>query len=107
MKIELALFDTDTRAWRGLTKIDGEMFKVHLFPGSATKDWEAVLMTGDFVELTPENKIVQAIKKAFDDYNKVSQPLTRLEVDKLAKLVTDNPDALEEIMRALKGGEEG
>lgn len=105
-KIELALFDADTRCWKGLTLIDGELFKVNLFPGSATEEWQAVLMTGAFVELTPGNKLTQAIERAYNDHIKASQPLTRSEVDNLTELVAGKPEALKEIMAALKGGKD-
>jgi len=104
-KIELALFDADDRRWMGLTLIDGELFKVNIFPGSATQEWSAVLMTGAFVELTGGDKLTQAIERAYDEYSRVGQPLTRSEVDKLTELVASKPEALEEIMAVLKGGE--
>jgi len=104
VKVELALFDTDSRVWRGLVKIEGELFKVHLFPGSATKEWEAVLLTGAFVECTPNNPLTIAIEKAFEDYINLRQPLTRSEIDSLVELVNDKPEILEEIKKALEGG---
>jgi len=103
MKIELALFNTDERKWEGMVMVEGELFKVTIFPGSATEEWKAVLMTGAFVELTPENKLTQAIEVAYGEYNKPYQTLKRSEVDELAKLVAEKPEMLEEIMEILKG----
>jgi len=103
MKVELALFDVE-KVWRGLVKVDGELFKVYLFPGSATKEWEAVLMSGDFVECSPKNKLTQAIEKGYGEYIKAGQSLTQLEVDKLTELVAGNQEALEEIKKVLEGG---
>lgn len=104
-KIELALFDADTNIWKGLTLIDGELFKVNIFPGSATEEWNAVLMTGAFVELTWESKVTQAIERAYDEYIKAGQRLTRSEVNSLTELVANKPEVLEKIMAVLKGGE--
>ena len=87
--------------------MDGELFKVTLFPGSATEEWKAVLMAGAFVECTPTNKLAQAIERAYDEYSKVCQPLTRDEVDNLTELVAGNPEALDEVIKVLEGDERG
>lgn len=106
MKINLALFNAE-RTWRGLTMIDGEMFKVTLFPGSATQPWEAELRVASFIELDEEKPLYKAIEKEFNHYINLSHGLTQDENDKMVELIESNPEMMREIQEVLekKGGD--
>lgn len=100
MKIELDLFSAG-RTWRGMTLIDGNMFKVTLFPGSATQEWGAELGVSTFVELDEEKAIFSAIKRAYEGYINLSHGLTQDEENRLVELIENNPEAMREIQEVL------
>jgi hypothetical protein len=101
MKIELALSHIESRAWKGLCLIDGELMKVVIFPGSATEEWQAEIQPHLFVELTDGNKLKDAIERA----SASSQKMTRVasEMDKLCRLMEEHPELAEEITKVLRG----
>jgi hypothetical protein len=106
MKIELALSAVESRVWKGLTMIDGELFKVSIFPGSATTDWEAEVAPHLYVECTPGNKMTEAIERAFKIWE-IRRDVSEDEFRMMVRVINEHPEMLEEIREALqkKGGE--
>ena len=103
--MKLFLSQVDSRSWRGLVEIDGETFKVTLFPGSATTDWEAVLEIGGWVELSDDSKLTQAIYSAYtSDQQRGEQPISKPQEQAILEALKEHPELLEEIANALKGG---
>jgi hypothetical protein len=105
MKLALVMVDD---LWKGLVEIEGELFKVTLWPGSATTEWKASLQPHLFVELTEGQPIANAIevakKRLGQDVTQI--PSTPPEAD-LLRMVRDNPELLKEILEALNGTKEG
>jgi len=106
MKIELALSDVETRRWKGLCLIDGELFKVILFPGSATTDWTVQLTPTLFVECTPENKMTVAIEKGYKMWEIGEVVSSEDEFRVMLKAINEHPEMLEEIRKALQKKDE-
>ena len=108
MKIELALVDSDSRRWRGLIKVDGEVYGVTLFPGSATEEWRAVVEMGAFVELSEGAPLHKAIEKAVKEFNEPRDEDNK-ELLTLLKEISKDPNLLEELRRRGRSnhGEQG
>lgn len=97
--MKLFLSQVDSHSWKGLVEIEGETFKVTLFPGSATKDWDAVLEIGGWVELTPDTKLIQAIERSLIDWERGVPPQEQA----ILEALKEHPELLEVIVNALKG----
>jgi len=98
--MKLALSFVDASRWKGLLEDDkGDIYKVTLFPGSATEPWHAVIESGGWVELE-EGKLTEAIREAFQ-----SQIYSAQE-DALLKAIQSNPDILEEILKVLRSSQQ-
>ncbi len=103
------------RAWgRGIAEINGELFKVTLFQGSATEEWTAILQPTLWQVVEEEGsvedgKIIKALKR------EIERPLEeRREYDPFKEVMKGlrrtNPelvDAIQVIVDEVKGGEEG
>ena len=64
--MKLCLTHIDDRKWVGVLEKEGDFFKVTLFPGSATTDWEAILQPTLFQSLT-STKLIEAIDRSFNE----------------------------------------
>ena len=104
--MNLFLCIIDDRRWQGLVEIKGETFKVNLFPGSAVKDWEAVLEVGGWVDLTPDSQIVRAIERAKQAWDEFTIPTKRSQEELILKAIQKQPQLLDEILKAISGKEE-
>ena len=105
-KIELALSDGgDHNVWKGLVKVDGELFKVNLFVGSFTKPWGAMLMQGAWTDCTPGNPLTTAIERAYQEWI-LCQHLTRDQLDDLLNLSMKKPEILDELIASFEKEEE-
>jgi len=102
--MKLFLSQVDSHSWRGLVDINGETFKVTLFPGSATTDWEAVLEIGGWVELSDDSKLTLAVSSAYKSWQKMEQPIPHTQEQALLEALKEHPELLEVIVNALKGG---
>lgn len=102
--MKLFLADFEGHIWKGMVDLDGETFKVNIFPGSATKDWQAVLMSGGWTELTPGNKLTLAIEKALEDWKTSSLPIPLSQQQTILETIKDHPELMDEIAQILKGG---
>lgn len=102
--MKLFLSQVDSHSWKGLVEIEGETFKVTLFPGSATKDWEAVLEIGGWVELSDDSKLTQAITQAYTSWQQGEQPISKPQEQAILEALKEHPELLEVIVNALKGG---
>lgn len=103
IKIVLGESSQDNRWW-GLVEIDGEIYKVTLWIGSAVKPTTALLQTAAWTELTEEGSLFQPIKEAYDQYHHPPEPshiVTRHSIDQIKNLVVDNPEAADEIAKLL------
>ena len=98
MKIVLSV--VDDRRWQGLVEIEGEVYKVTLWPGSATEEWKALLQTAAWVELDGEDKISKAIQIAKKDYE--SGTVSILDLMKAAR--ADEP-LMAKIREVMKSGD--
>ena len=98
MSVRLFLSHIDDRYWKGMVDVDGETWKVTLFPGSSTKPWSAVLESGGWVELTPDSPIIVAIQIALDEWQ--TQPIHPSPL--INKIKDISPDVLEKILTLLK-----
>jgi hypothetical protein len=101
------------RAWgRGLAEIDGQLYKIALFAGSATEEWSVILQPTLWQVVEEEGsvedgKISRAIR------SELSQPLEEKRVydpleEVLKGLKKTNPDlvsAIQLIVNGVKGGE--
>jgi hypothetical protein len=101
MKIELALSAIEERVWKGLTLIDGELFTVSIFPGSATTDWDAEVAPMTYVECTPGNKMTEAIERAFKMWE-IRGRVPEEDFRVMIEVINEHPEMLEEIRQALK-----
>ena len=90
----------DDRRWQGLVEIEGEIYKVTLWPGSATEEWKALLQTAAWVELDGEDKISKAIQIAKKDYE--SGTVSILDLMKAAR--ADEP-LMAKIREVMKSGD--
>jgi hypothetical protein len=97
MKIVLSV--VDDRRWQGLVDIDGEIYKVTIWPGSATEEWRALLQTSAWVELD-EGKVVDAIVKAKERYDLGGSALD--EVAELMKLAEGNTELSRKIKEVME-----
>jgi nitrogen fixation protein FixH len=106
MKVELALSVVEGRVWKGLTLIDGELFKVSIFPGSATTDWDAEVVPMTYVECDPGNKLAEAIERAVKMWE-LREKVPEEDFRVMIRVINEHPEMLEEIREALqkKGGE--
>ena len=102
--MKLFLCHTEDHTWEGLVDIDGETFKVNIFPGSATKDWQAMLMSGGWTELTPGNKLTLAIERAYADWKASGLPITISQQQTILEAIKDHPELMDEIVKILRGG---
>lgn len=102
--MKLFLSQVDSHSWRGLVDINGETFKVTLFPGSATKDWEAVLEIGGWVELSDDSKLTQAIEKSYTLWNLIepAAPHNKPQAQEILEALKTHPELLEDITKILK-----
>ena len=97
------------RAWgRGLVEIDGEMYKLVLFSGSATEEWTAQLQPILFQEIEEESKIGRAVREELErppeEVRVINDPLA----ETMRLLKRTNPelvDSVQVILDGLKGGE--
>ena len=103
--MKLFLCVVTDRRWQGLVDVEGEVFKVNLFPGSAVKDWEAVLEVGDWVDLTPDSTIVRAIERAKKSWDEFTIPPTMLQEEIILRAIQERPELMEEILKVLSGKE--
>lgn len=100
--MNLFLCVVDEHRWQGLVEIDGETFKVILFPGSATKDWEAVLMDGGWVELSDDSKLTQAVVTAYTSLQqRGEQPIPKSQEQFILEALQADPNLLDEILAAI------
>ena len=106
MKIALSVVDDKT--WKGLLQLDdGEIYKVTLFPGSATTEWKATLQVAAWVELDSE-KIIKAISEAKERFDKGVMESPIVGIDNLVELLKTDSNLREKIAEVLrKGGDEG
>jgi len=106
MKIELALSMVERRVWKGLTLIDGELFAVNIFPGSATTDWDAEVAPMTYVECTAGNKMTEAIERGFKMWE-LREKVPEEDFRVMIKAINEHPEMLEAFREALqgKGGE--
>lgn len=104
--MKLFLSQVTDRHWIGLVDIDGETFKVTLFPGSMVKDWEAVLEVGGWVELTPDTQITRAIERAKQGWDEFTIPVTQTQEEIILRAIQEQPQLMEEILKAISGKEE-
>ena len=112
MKIELALVETDERRWMGLVKVEGEVYKIVLFPGSATTEWRAVAMTGAFTGIEENSRLYEPIRKAVEEFNEVRDEMkdesARYE-ERMLKELLEDPNLIEELKkrrdRSIDGGQ--
>lgn len=103
--MKLFLSQVDDRRWQGLVDINGETFKVVLFPGSATEPWVATLQVGGWVELTSDGRITAAITKAFDE-QKREHLFLKPQAQGIAEILQGHPELLDEILKAISGKED-
>ena len=97
--MEMAVSHVGDR-WFGLVRIEDRIFKVTLWPGSATKEWEALLTETTFVELTPGGKIEKAISLEWRKW-KLGEQLPEDDYRKMLMVINEHPEMLEEIEKAL------
>jgi hypothetical protein len=101
--MNLFLCVIDDRRWQGLVEIEGETFKVNLFPGSAVKDWEAVLEVGGWVEISDDTKIPQAIIRALKSWSfaRPTQPEPKPQEQVILEALKEHPELLDEILTVI------
>jgi len=107
MKIVLSV--VDDRRWQGLVEIEGEIYKVTIWPGSATEEWKALLQTAAWVELD-EGKILRAIMEAKKDYDGESTIMDKVDIVELLKVARGDETLMakiREVMESGQGEEEG
>ena len=104
--MKLFLCVIDDRRWQGLVDIDGETFKINLFPGSAVKDWEAVLEVGGWVDLTPNSQIVRAVERAKQGWDEFTIPVKQTQEEIILRAIQEQPQLMDEILKAISGKEE-
>jgi hypothetical protein len=96
--VKIVLSVVDDRRWQGLVDIDGEIYKVTLWPGSTTEEWKALLQTAAWVELD-EGKIPNAITKAKERYDLGGSALDS--VQELLEIARGNADLERRIREVL------
>ena len=105
--MKLFLCVIDDHRWQGLVDIDGDTFKINLFPGSAVKDWQAVLEVGGWVELSDDSKLTQAVVRAYTSIQQQGeQPTSKPQEQVILEALQAQPGLLDEILKAISGKEE-
>jgi hypothetical protein len=99
MKIVLSV--VDDRRWQGLVEIEDAIYKVTLWPGSATEEWKALLQTAAWVELD-EGKIPNAITKAKERYDLGGSALDSIQ--ELLEMARGNADLERRIREVMSSG---
>jgi hypothetical protein len=104
--MRLCLGDThqgDRAYGRGLVEIEGEMFKVTLFSGSATEEWSAILQPTTWIEVEDDDKIGRAIlrekNKPPEERRATYDPLKEV----MRMLESTNPDLVKSIEVVMEG----
>jgi len=101
--VKIALSVVDDKTWKGLLMMDdGEIYKVTLWPGSATEDWKALLQVAAWVELDSE-KIIKAIGEAKERYDKGVMESPIVGIDRLVDLLKGDKILLKAIEEVMKG----
>ena len=101
MKIALSVVDDKT--WKGLLMMDdGEIYKVTLWPGSATEDWRALIQVAAWVEIDSE-KIIKAISEAKERYDKGMMESPTIEIVELMKVIQKDSVLRRKIEEVMKG----
>jgi hypothetical protein len=102
------------RAWgRGLAEIDGQLYKIALFAGSATEEWSGILQPTLWQVVEEEGsvedgKIMRAIKREMEkppEETRIYDPISEI-IKGLRRTNPELVDAIQGIItEGLKGGE--
>ena len=99
--MKLILSVIEERRWLGVVEYNGDLYKVILFPGSATTDWQASLQPTSWVEMPLSSKIGEAVVRGHHRYDWVSK--NRDTNHEMLKAVNENHQLMERILNLLKG----
>jgi hypothetical protein len=101
--MKIALSVVDDKRWQGLLQLeDGEIWKVTLWPGSATEEWRALLQVAVWVKLDSP-KIMRAIEEAKVRYDRGMMESPEIGIENLVELMKGDSELARKIREVMEG----
>ena len=102
--MKILISTSDVRMWQGLVQIEEEVYRVTLWPGSATEEWKALLQPAAWVELS-EGKVKKAIEEAKGVYDRGESVIEKVDIVDLLEIVRGDEKLRKKIEEVMKGEE--